>query len=131
MHRELARTKKTLIQAESDIEQYRVHLEEVQERAKRKQVDAGLREDFENLRKDSAAKDKQLEDLRRQLADAEGDNQEIAELKEAVEELEAELREKDRHLEEKVDDIVSLDHGETDLADNNLGRTEGATGPRF
>ena len=104
---DLARTRKILNQAEHDLETYRLSLENAQEKIKRKQMGAGLREEFENLRKDLAAKDIQIEDLNQQLLAARVDDQDIAKLKDSVEDLEVELRDKDRELEAKDDDIVS------------------------
>ena len=108
--RDLAHTKKMFNQAECDIEAYRVQLEDAQERIKRKQIDANMREDFENLRKGSVAKDTQLEKLRQELLTMQISNEDVVKLKDSIEDLEAELREKDRDLEAKEDNIVGTNY---------------------
>ena len=105
MQKELARCKKTLSQAERDIEAYRRHLEEVQAKAKREHADESLRQELSDLKKLLAAKEGEVADLQQQLETADADEIESQKLKGDIEDLQADLREKDRLVDERDDEI--------------------------
>ena len=108
MQKELMRTRKTLNQAARDVETYRLHLEEVQEKIKRKHADQGLKDELDDLRKELDMKTMEVYSLRKQLGSAESEGRNIAKLKEDIEDLEANLREKDRILETSEDEVDRL-----------------------
>ena len=108
MKKELLRTRKTLEKAEQDVEAYRIHLEEVQEKVKLRYADQGIKEELEELRKILNAKSAEVDDLRLQLTTMENKGHDVAKLRDDVEDLQAGLREKDQMLEAKEDEIVSL-----------------------
>src|SRR5438552_16623097 len=105
MQKELHRYRKTLGAAERDLEQYRQQILEIQERAKRKHADDGLREELERLRGELADKEAEVQELREKLEKAE-QREDAERLKENLNDLEADLREKDRIIEEREDEIV-------------------------
>ena len=106
LQKELSRTRKTLTQAERDLEAYRLHLLEAQEKARQKHVNGELLKELESLRDDSKLKESELVELRNKLSNTEKEKEGNAQLRESVEDLEADLREKDRMLEDKDDEIV-------------------------
>ena len=108
MQKELMRTKKTLNQAARDVETYRLHLEEVQEKIKRKHADQGTKEELHGLRKELDTRIMEVRGLRNQLETAESEGHYVAKLKEDIEDLEANLREKDRILETSEDEVDRL-----------------------
>ncbi|KAH0562834.1 hypothetical protein GP486_002541 [Trichoglossum hirsutum] len=107
MQKELHRYRKTLGAAERDLEQYRQQILEIQEKAKRKYEDDGLREELERLRGELDDKEAEVQDLHEKLEKAE-QQEGIEKLKETLSDLEADLREKDRVIEEREDEIDSL-----------------------
>lgn len=109
MQKELSRTRKTLNQAERDLEAYRLHLQEVQEKVKRKHVDEATREELSSLREAVQHKEVEIAGLRRRLDSAEVQNEELESLRADVDDQEAELREKDRAIEQRDEEIVG--HG--------------------
>ena len=130
MQKELSRTRKTLEKAERDVEAYRIHLEEVQEKVKRKHNDHGLKEELQDLRNNLNSKNAEVDNLRLQLAAAESGEHDVAKLREDIEELEADLREKDRMLEAREDEIVSLRYRRValiGLIDKRIGQIKGAS----
>lgn len=108
LQKELARSKKTLSQAERDLDAYRRHIEGLQENAKRMHADETLREELEDLKNDAARKELEIEDLRRRLDTTGEDEAELEKLKGEVEDLEADLREKDRLIDQRDDEIDKL-----------------------
>lgn len=108
MQKELIRTKKTLNQAARDVETYRLHLEEVQEKIKRKHADPGTKDELDGLRKELDMKTMEVRSLRKQLGCAESEGHNVAKFKEDIEDLEANLREKDRILETSEDEVDRL-----------------------
>lgn len=106
MQKELSRTRKTLNQAERDLEAYRLHLQEVQEKVKRKHVDEATREELGNLREAVQQKEVEIAGLRRELYSAELQKEELENLRADVDDQEAELREKDRAIGLRDEEIV-------------------------
>jgi chromosome segregation ATPase len=109
MQKELHRYRKSLNQAEQDLEQYRMHLAEMQEKARRKYMDEGVKEEIERLKKEVEAKETLVEELREKLNEAEEvKKDEFDKLRDDIGDLEAELREKERSLDDKDDEIEVL-----------------------
>lgn len=106
MQKELSRTRKTLNQAERDLEAYRLHLQEVQEKTKRKHVDEATQEELGNLREAVQHNEAEIAALRRELDSAEVRKEELESLRADVDDQEAELREKDRVIEQRDEEIV-------------------------
>ena len=105
---ELKRCKKTLTQAERDMEAYKHHLEEVQAKAKKEHADESIRQQLEDLKKGLQEKEEEIEELREKLEAADGENEEVHKLKDDIEDLEANLREKDRQLNEQEDELNTV-----------------------
>ena len=108
MQKELMGMKKALNQAARDVETYRVHLEDVQEKIKRKHADQGMKAELDGLRKELDVKTVEVSGLRKQLESAESEGHDVAKLKEDIEDLEATLREKDQILETSEDEVDKL-----------------------
>lgn len=106
MQKELSRTRKTLNQAERDLEAYRLHLQEVQEKVKRKHLDEATREELSSLREAVQHKEVEIAGLRQELDSAGVQKEELENLKADVDDQEAELREKDRAIELRDEEIV-------------------------
>ncbi|KAF6235547.1 hypothetical protein HO173_006230 [Letharia columbiana] len=108
IQKELRQCRKNLSTVEREVEASKRHVEDLQEKAKRKHADETLRRQLEDLKSHLAAKESDLEDLRQRLECAEGDGQELEKLKGDIEDLEADLREKDRIIGERDDQIDKL-----------------------
>ena len=107
IQRELARTRKTLVAAEREIEGYRVQVQQAQEKAKKRLSDETLQRELDRLQRDLEAALKENDELRSSIGSAEEQRQTNLNLQEELENLEAELRERDRILDSKEDEIVS------------------------
>ena len=70
LQRELARARKTLSQAERDLEGYRHHLQNVQEQTKKKHSDQHFRQELDSLRREAASKQQEVEELKKRLQSA-------------------------------------------------------------
>lgn len=109
LQREISRYKKSLEQAERDLESYRLQYQELREKAKRKQADQELQEEMDHMREQIETRDTQVKDFQRKIREAEGSqSEEIDKLRDEVEDLEASLREKDRVIEQRDDAIEEL-----------------------
>ena len=108
LQKELAQARKTLTRAERELEQYRLHLQEVQKDIQRKHIDEDLRRELESLKESVAAKDLEIDGLWRKVSRANRNDEEIEKLQGDVEDLEAEIREKDRVVEGHEDEIDRL-----------------------
>ena len=108
MHKELARARKTLERTEREVENYRKQLQHAHDQTKRKHADRQILEELESLRKDIASKDDQILQLRNDLTDATEKDGEIEKLKGDIDDLEIDLREKDRLLDDREDEIEVL-----------------------
>ena len=95
-------------QVERDLEAYRCHAEELQDKAKRKYADESLRQELEDLKNDVATKEAEIEDFRRRFDSAEGNSDEVEKLKGDIEDLEADLREKESLIDQRDDEIDKL-----------------------
>ncbi len=106
MQKELHRYRKSLGQAERDLEAYRLQFTELQEKARQKHADASLREELEQLRATVSDKENEIEELKKKLHDMGDAGAEAGKLREEIEDLQADMREKDRIIEEREDEIV-------------------------
>ena len=107
MQKELHRYRKTLGAAERDLESYRQQVIEAQERAKRKHVDEEQREELQRLKQALADSEAETQRLREELDSTGGRNGDVSRMRNEMGDVEAELREKERIIEEQEDEIVS------------------------
>ncbi|MCJ1390835.1 hypothetical protein MMC18_003696 [Xylographa bjoerkii] len=104
MQKELSKTRKILIQAERDLENYRISLQDMEQKRIRTQEDRAAQKERESLQKRCGDQERQIDDLLRHLQDAKGDASVVEKFKETIEDLEADLREKNREIEAKEDE---------------------------
>ncbi|KAG8426399.1 hypothetical protein J3459_008172 [Metarhizium acridum] len=108
MQRELHRYKKHVTAAERDLEAYRQQMQELQEKARRKQNDEGQRLELEQLRKALEEKKSDIDALQQQVDQSHNDKDQLEKLRDNIEDLEADLREKDRLITERDDELDDL-----------------------
>ncbi|KAG6100207.1 hypothetical protein E4U30_005155 [Claviceps sp. LM220 group G6] len=108
MQRDLQRYKKHVASAERELETYRQQLQELQTRAGRRQNDDGDRLKLEQLQRELKDKEARVNDLQRQLEQSHDEDDEIEKLRETIEDLESDLREKDILITERVDELEDL-----------------------
>lgn len=101
MQKELHRYKKTLTGAERDVELYRQQILEMQDKIKRKHADEGQREELDRLHQALEEREAEIDQLKAQGA-------QFDDLEDKVHDLEAELREKDRIINDREDDVDNL-----------------------
>ena len=101
MQKELYRYRKTLTAAERELELYRQQLLEMQEKVKRKHLDAGQREELDRLRQ-------ALEDKEAEVNELKGQESHFEDLQEKIQDLETELRQKDRLIDDQDDEVNNL-----------------------
>lgn len=108
MQRELSKYKKHLASAEKDLETYQQQILDVQEKAKKKYADQGQRAENDALRRRLEERETEIESLRQQLQRQPEDNGEADKLRDEIGDLEADLRAKDREVNEREDEIDEL-----------------------
>ncbi|KAJ6166483.1 hypothetical protein N7470_001930 [Penicillium chermesinum] len=109
MQRDISRYKKSLLQAERDLEDYRQQLSELQERARRRQTDQEVQQEMDMMREEVSSKEDELRELRDELRRVkDSQSQEVDKLREDVEDLEADIREKDRLIETRDEELEEL-----------------------
>ncbi|KAJ5693023.1 hypothetical protein N7462_002446 [Penicillium macrosclerotiorum] len=109
MQRDISRYKKSLLQAERDLEDYRQQLAELRERARRRQTDEEVQREMDLMRDEIESRDNELRELREELRLAkDSQSQEIEKLRDDVEDLEATLRERDRIIDERDEELEEL-----------------------
>ncbi|KAH8693003.1 putative spindle-pole body protein [Talaromyces proteolyticus] len=109
LQREIARYRKNLVHAERDLEAYRRQLQELREKAKRRQAEESVQREMDWMREEIATRETQVASLREELQNAkENESDELGRLRDEIEDLEATLREKDRIIDEKDDAIDHL-----------------------
>lgn len=109
MQRDIARYKKNLHQAERDLEAYRLQLQELREKAKRRQAEEAVQREMEWMREEITTRETQVRDLKEELKNAkEKDSEQVEQLRDEIEDLEATVRDKDRQIEEREDEIENL-----------------------
>ncbi|KAN0101776.1 microtubule associated protein-like protein [Hyaloscypha variabilis] len=101
MQKELYRYRKTLTAAERELELYRQQLLEMQEKVKRKHLDAGQREELDRLHQALEEKEAEVNELKSQESNFE-------DLQDKIHDLEAELRQKDRLIDDRDDEVENL-----------------------
>lgn len=108
MQKELAQARKTLVKTERELEQYRLHLHEVRNSIQRKHMDENLQHELKSLDDKVVAKDHELAQLRQQIALSDARKDEAEKLRGDLEDLEADLQEKDRLIGDRDDEIDRL-----------------------
>ena len=108
MQKELARAKKTLAKAEQELEAYRQHLQDVQEKMKTRHANEGLKEDLQRLQSTVTSRETQIQELKSQLESSEDNHASLEKCQNDIDDLEAELRGKERLIEDKEDEIDGL-----------------------
>ncbi|KAF5136733.1 Spindle pole body protein pcp1 [Metarhizium anisopliae] len=108
MQRELHRYKKHVTAAERDLESYRQQMQELQEKARRKQNDEGQRLELEQLRKALEERRSDIDALQQQVDQSHNDEDQLEKFRDNIEDLEADLREKDRLITERDDELDDL-----------------------
>ncbi|KAK8098646.1 uncharacterized protein PG998_014132 [Apiospora kogelbergensis] len=105
MQRDLQKYKKQLANAEADLETYSKQILEVQERAKKKYADEGMRREAEKLRTELDGKDVEIEELHRRLDDGNQDADRVEQLQDDIGDLQADLRQKEREVGEREEEL--------------------------
>ncbi|KAK2612112.1 hypothetical protein QQS21_001842 [Conoideocrella luteorostrata] len=108
MQRDLQRYKKHVVTAERDLESYRQQMQELQEKARRKQHDEGQRVELQQMKKTLEEKDADMVELQRQLDQSRNEDDQLDKLRDNMEDLEADLREKDRLITARDDELDDL-----------------------
>lgn len=109
MQRDISRYKKSLQQAERDLEAYRQQFQEFKEKMRRKHTDETIQREMELMREELESRDQRVKELQEQLREArDSRSEEIDKLRDDIEDLEASLREKDRTIEEREEEIEEL-----------------------
>ncbi|KAJ6020652.1 hypothetical protein N7540_006156 [Penicillium herquei] len=115
MQRDISRYKKSLLQAERDLEDYRQQLAEMRERARRRQTDEEVQQEMDLMREEVDSRDKEIRELREELRLVkDGQSQEVEKLRDEVEDLEAAVREKDRMIDERDERLEELREKDTE-----------------
>jgi chromosome segregation ATPase len=125
MQKELLRYRKTLTGAERELESYRQQILEMQEKMKRKHADDGMREELELLRRALQDKEIEVQGLLDKIQDAGRQSNEVENLRDTISDLEAEVREKDRLVDERDDEVENL-KGQINERDEELVELEDA-----
>ena len=105
LQRDLARIKKQLSASGQEAELLKQQLQDDKEQSQRDQAAQELREELLLLRENLEAKDTEIEALQIRLSSGDK-NCETERLKGDIQDLEAELREKDRLIDDKDDELV-------------------------
>lgn len=122
MQRDISRYRKSLQQAEKDLEDYQLQLVELKEKSWREQADQTVQREMDLIREELESRDNELREARdelRQIKDTQA--QEAEKLRDSIEDLEASSREKDRLLEEREEELEDLKrHAEENGAASEL-----------
>ncbi|KAL8823547.1 MAG: hypothetical protein Q9191_005759, partial [Dirinaria sp. TL-2023a] len=108
MQKELANARKAVTKTERELEQYRLHLQEMQKDIQRKHLDEHLQRELESLKASGAEKDEEIRRLKQRVSAADNDEEQADKLRGDIEDLQAELREKERWIDERDDQIDRL-----------------------
>lgn len=113
MQQEISRYKKSLHQAERDLEAYRLQLQELREKAKRRQADEAIQREMEYMREEIATREAQVNNLQEELRNVKDkDSDEVERLRDEIVDLETTLREKERIIDAKDEEIETLKEDE-------------------
>ena len=105
LQRDLSRIKKQLTNSGREAELLKKQLQDGKERSQRDEATQELRNELSSLRRDLEAKDAEIDELQSRQ-ESEDKDHEIERLKGDIEDLGAELRDKDRIIESKDDELV-------------------------
>ena len=120
MQRELAKTRKLLLQAEHDLELYRLSLQDNEDKRRRSHEEKAIRAENDALKKQCSDQKAQIDDLVRELREIKEKDSAAKNLREEIEDLEADLREKDRITETREDEFnEKADEARNKLAERN------------
>lgn len=109
MKRNLSRYKKSLFQTERDLEACQQQLQELRQKSRSKQADDALQKELDRTREQLESKDSQVNDLEDELKAARSnDSDDVRKLREEVDSLEFTIREKDRLLDDRDEEIENL-----------------------
>ncbi|KAG2413709.1 hypothetical protein HFD88_002898 [Aspergillus terreus] len=109
LQRDISRYKKSLQQAERDLEAYRIQFQELREKSRRRQTDDTIQREMDLMREEIESRDRQVKELQEALRDSrDNQSQEVEKLRDEVEDLEASLREKERIIDERDEEIEEL-----------------------
>lgn len=107
MQKELHRYRKQVTSAEREIETYKQKISDLQDRVHNQRHDEGAQDELHELRRLLDDREAEIKDLYRKLDEGDRQNVEIEKLRDAVTDLEHDVREKDRvlgDLEDQIDD---------------------------
>ncbi|KAJ5384403.1 Spindle associated [Penicillium concentricum] len=109
MQRDISRYRKSLQQAEKDLEDYQLQLVELKEKSWREQADQTVQREMDMMREELESRDLELREVRDELRHTKDTkSQDTEKLRDEIEDLEASSREKDRLLEEREEEIEDL-----------------------
>ncbi|KAJ5399181.1 hypothetical protein N7465_009670 [Penicillium sp. CMV-2018d] len=109
MQRDIARYRKSLQQAEKDLEDYQLQLVELKEKSWREQADQTVQREMDIMREELESRDLELREARDELRHIKDtQSQKTDKLRDDIEDLEASSREKDRLLEEREEELEDL-----------------------
>lgn len=109
MQRDISRYKKSLQQAERDLEDYQQQLIEMRDKARRRQTDEEVQREMDLMREEIESRDNELRELREEVRLAkDSQSQEIEKLRDEIEDLEASVREKERAIDERDEELEEL-----------------------
>ncbi|CAG8887812.1 unnamed protein product [Penicillium egyptiacum] len=109
MQRDISRYRKSLQQAEKDLEDYQLQLVELKEKSWREQADKTVQREMDMMREELESRDVELREARDELRHIKDtQSQETDKLRDDIEDLEASSREKDRLLEEREEELEDL-----------------------
>lgn len=121
LDRDIKRYLKQLRNNEAEIEQYRLQLEQFRERMKSRHMNEAMRDELESFKETIIQREKEIIELKTQIEErhSEGHTEELDAAQTQSEELEEELRAKQRELDEKDDRIEELEAQLRDAQDDD------------
>lgn len=105
LQREMKQYRRSLVQAEKDLEDYRKQLHDYADKVKRRHVGEEIQEDMNKLRQEAAKNEAMVQELEAKLAASHDAQARVKALEDDVADLEADIRDKDRQLDEKDDQL--------------------------
>ena len=108
MQKELARAKKTLAKTEQDLEAYRQHVQDMQDKMRSRRANEGLKDELQELQTALSLRETEVDQLKSKLESTEDEHANLEKCQNDIDDLEAELREKDRSIEDKDDEVEHL-----------------------
>ncbi|TRX90527.1 hypothetical protein FHL15_008500 [Xylaria flabelliformis] len=134
MQRELSKYKKHLASAEKDLETYQQQILDVQEKAKKKYADQSQKAENDALRHRLEEREAEISQLQQQLQQQSQDDDVVEQLRNEVADLEADLRTKDREVNEgeeeldelrtKLEELENSSHRELEEKEAEIGRLQ-------